>query len=361
MKIKVTENLKSFVGDITGLNARVPSYYEPNLDRWKDIAVRLHDNNLVIGGGGVDAIMFRKVPIDGKAENFSCSVDKKRFFEAVKFFGKDFSMENEENTYLRLSKSKKTIRLSFSLPDPTIQSLLDKSFDYFGKTEGQRLRIDPEDFDRARQFTSADRSRVSLLNVSLKGNRMRATDGHAMCYIEMKDPVENDVLITQYSPINFNFDTYLYDIKGFYVFANDDTVVFQSKIESAFPNVEKLVEQIGGDQVEFKKKDMLYTLRFLSGMGDGGADIKIEKDRAIIHYVDTYGSGIQDQAGDIVELTNAAGIEQHLRFNLTLIIKVIKNLSFETVKFFIPQEYGKPCYIKEKNNIYIIMPMDKGE
>ena len=358
MKIKVTENLKNFIGDITGLNVRVPSYYRTESDsKWNDIHVVLKDNTLVVGGGGVDAIMFHKVPTEGQVENFSFSVDRKRFFEATKFFGKEFMIENEDDQFLRLSKSSKAVRLIPSSPHPVIESLVSKSFEYFGKESEKRLRIKKEDFNRARQYTSEDRMREALLNVCIRDGFMNATDGHALCSIRLETDITDDILITQYSPINFDYDAFIHKIKGYHIFSNDDTVIFQNKIAKEYPNLQKIIDNLDGAPIRFKRKDLLYTLRFLSGIGHGGADIKIKEDKATIKFADMYDHGIFDQAGDVLKIVNKKNIEDTLRFNLKYIIKVIRSLEIETIDFYIPETYGSPCYIKEKGNIYIIMPM----
>ena len=356
--IKVTENLKGFIGDITGLNVKVPSYYRTDADnKWTDIHVLFRDNVLVIGGGGVDAIMFHKVPTEGKAENFEFSVDKKRFFESVKFYGKDFMIENEDNQYLRLSKNSKAVRLIPSSPDPVIKSLISKSLDYFNKESEERLRIKKEEFNTARNFTSEDRIRESLLNVCIRNGYMYAADGHVMCSLKIDDPPKEELIITQYSPIDFDYDTFVHKIDNFFTFSNENTVVFQNKVASEYPNIQKILDSLEGKRIDLKRKDVIYTLRFLSGMGKGGVDIDIKEDKAILKFADIYNEGISDQAGDVLQIVNKENIETRLRFNLTYLINVIKSLSFDTIKFYIPDEYGKPCYVKEKNNTYIIMPV----
>ena len=336
----------------------MPSYYRNNLDdKWADIHIVFKDNVLVIGGGGVDAIMFHKVLTDGQTEDFEFSVDKRRFFEAVKFFGKEFSMENEDSQYLRLTKDSKAIRLIPSTPDPTIRSLIMKSFDYFGKESDEKLRIKKEEFEVARNFTSEDRIRDSLLNVCIKDGYMYGTNGHILSSIKIEDPPKKELLITQFSPIDFDYDTYLHNTKNFYIFSNDNTVIFQNKITTPYPNVKKIVDGLEGTKITFKRKDALYALRFLSGMGDGGVDFGIIEDQLTLRFADTKGRGISDQAGDRLDITNTMKLQTTVRLDLKYLLTLIKSTSFENVKFRIPKVYGSPCYIKEKDNHYIIMPV----
>jgi len=356
--IKVTENLKSFIGDITGLNVKVPSYYRTDSDnKWVDLYVLFKDNILTIGGGGVDAIMFHRVETEGEADDFEFSVDKKRFFEAVKFYGKDFTIQNEDNQYLRLTKNSKAIRLFPSSPHPVIKSLIHKSLDYVDKKSEERLRIKKEEFAIARNFTSEDRIRESLLNVCLRKGHMYGTDGHVLCSLAIEDCPKEDLIITQYSPIDFDYDTYLHKEHNYFIFSNENTVIFQNKITSKYPDVERIIDHLDGKKISFKRKDALYAFRFLSGMGKGGADIIIKGETAKVTFCDLYNIGISDQAGDVLKITNQSDIETRLRFNLQYLIDVIKSITVDTVKLYIPEKYGSPCYVKEKNNIYVIMPV----
>ena len=179
---------------------------------------------------------------------------------------------------------------------------------------------------------------------------MYGTDGHVLCSLAMEDCPKEDLIITQYSPIDFDYDTYLHKTDNFFIFSNETTVIFQNKITSLFPDVERIIESLDGKKISFKKKDALYSLRFLAGMGKGGADIKIKDETAKITFCDMYGRGISDQAGDVLKITNPSNIETQLRFNLQYLIDVVKSITVDTVRLYIPEKYGSPCYVKEKNN-----------
>jgi len=66
-------------------------------DRWANLEVRYHNNRLYLIGGGAGLMIVSLVVTEGTADEFIGQVDLRRFFETIKFMGKDINLSLGSN------------------------------------------------------------------------------------------------------------------------------------------------------------------------------------------------------------------------------------------------------------------------
>ena len=106
MSLKIKSDTKFLLNKIVSQFSK--SGYD---ERWANLEITVRDNKLYLIGGGLGMIVVIKVDTEGTASDFAGQVDLRRFFETIKFMGKDTEITFGNN----LTVEKKGRKVVFSV------------------------------------------------------------------------------------------------------------------------------------------------------------------------------------------------------------------------------------------------------
>ena len=268
------------------LNKIVSQFSKSGYDeRWANLEITYRDDKLYLLGGGVGILIVIAPDIEGTERDFTGQVDLRRFFEAIKFMGKDVEIEFLSDVILRKNNrvvSLKVHNTTFAhmLPVP-IESII-------GSTDGVKMELIDEDFKSLYEFLLVDDLRPGLECIYVSTDKEKtyytATDAHHLIEIRTKMAEVEPFLIDKSIPFPFGGEkVYVRRVKNHIIYNSDNWITYQNIInDNVYPDYRRVLEQLYGEWKTFtvNRKDMIYALRaamaFAGGKMNAAITLKID-------------------------------------------------------------------------------------
>jgi len=183
MGLYLKENIRSILNDMVNLSQR--SLINSPDNPWQYILID-YNKDIVFTGGGDNIFLSAITETEGEGNYFKAVVDLKRFFEAIKFMGKDTEI-NLEDSQVVLKKGQKIVRLQISndLISPYLPVMPREMF----KKEGdERIYFTAKELEILKKFVMEDILRPALCRISALNRNgsvyFAATDSFKLCELQ---------------------------------------------------------------------------------------------------------------------------------------------------------------------------------
>jgi DNA polymerase III sliding clamp (beta) subunit (PCNA family) len=290
-------------------------------DRWANLEITICDNKLYLTGGGIGMVIVVRVDTEGTASDFAGQVDLRRFFETIKFMGKD--IEIEFGSSITLSKGSRKVQFSYT--KNTFSNILPLPVDLMvGSKQGIKMEIYPEYIKNLIEFVSNDQLRPSITAIYVSTFKSRtsytATDAFHLLEIYTKMNKVEPFLLDPGIPFVFDEDIYVTQKGNHIIYNSDSWGVYQNIIQNnSYPNFRKVLDQLYGSwkTIIVNRKDMIYALKSAMGFAGGrkSASITFTIDKDEMHMVsrNKFAAG-SDIYTDKIKIKNRDNIDTKVTF-----------------------------------------------
>jgi DNA polymerase III sliding clamp (beta) subunit (PCNA family) len=357
--IKIIENPKKIVNKIISQFAK--SKYD---EKWSILEVDYDGTNLILTGGGSGLIISTKVKTQGEDKPFKVNVDLRKFFEAIKFMGKD--VEIIKNKELILRKDNKEVKL-FCYSDENGLPKIKDPRKMMGYKSNRILKVDEKTLESLKRFVATEYYMPSLTQIAWteyegKGYLV-ATDGHRLLDIEHNGFLEKRILINPDAPIQYDKETYVTFIKGIIIFSTDDQVIFQNIVnKNDYPDYKRILKSLfdNYNKVKINRNDLIFSLQsalsFAGGKREAAITISIEGDALYISSFNMFNSN-QDIFSDELKIDNMNSITKILHFTTQYLLDGIRTCEEEEIEIcFTPMNH---IFMKENGKTILVMTREK--
>jgi hypothetical protein len=304
------------------LNKIVSQFSKSGYDeRWAALEVTYCDNKLYLTGGGMGIVIVICPEIEGAERDFSGQVDLRRFFETIKFMGKD--VEISFTSDLVMSKGDRIV--TFRVTNNTFDSMLPIPVNkVLSSTDGAKMELIKEDFGNLNDFLIVDDLRPNLqcIYVSTKDGKTyyTATDAHHLIEIRTKMDEVEPFLIDKSIPFPFGEKVYVRRVKNHIIYNSGNWIAYQNIINNnVYPDYRRVLDQLYGEWKTFgvNRKDMIYALRaamaFAGGKASAAITLKIDGETLYMSSRNKFNHEL-DIYSDKIKISNFENIDLEVTF-----------------------------------------------
>lgn len=290
-------------------------------DRWANLEVTVRDNKLYLVGGGSGMIIVSKVDTEGTATDFSGQVDLRRFFETIKFMGKDITIDIGSSITL----SKDSRKVQFSYTNDTFDNILPLPVDAMvGSEKGIKMEMYPEYMKNLVEFVSDDQLRPAITGIYASTDKGRtsytATDAFHIIEIYTKMDEVKPFIIHPNIPFVFDEDIYITYQKGHIMYSSKTWGVYQNIIaNNSYPDFRRVLSGLYGSwkTISVNRNDMIYALKsamgFAGGKRSASITFEVDKDEMRMKSMNKFVSG-SDIYTDKIKIKNHDNIDTRVTF-----------------------------------------------
>jgi len=256
------------------LNKMVSQFSRSGYDeRWANLEITFRDNKLYLYGGGQGILIVVMPDIEGTERDFAGQVDLRRFFEAIKFMGKDVVLEFNSDVILRKNSRVVNLKVHNNTFDPMLPIPIDDVFNL----KGTKMELIDEDFKSLYEFLIVDDLRPGLECIYTSSDKGKtyytATDAHHLIEIRTKMTDVEPFLIDKSIPFPFGGEkVYVRKVKNHIIYNSSNWITYQNIINNnVYPEYRKVLDQLYGEWKTFtvNRRDMIYALRAAMAFAGG--------------------------------------------------------------------------------------------
>lgn len=268
MPLKIKNDVKNLLNKITSQFSK--SGYD---ERWANLEIQYDGKRLSLIGGGLGIIIVACPEIEGTEQQFTGQVDLRRFFETIKFMGKNVKISFTNDVILKKDNRVVTFKVinntfDHMLPIP-IQNVL-------GSKDGVKMEMYSDYLKNLIEFVIDDEHRPQLQCIYVNNDNdstyYTATDGHHLIEIKTKMKHVEPFLIDKSVPFPIDEDIYVRKIKNRIIYNTDSWIVYQNIINNnEYPDYRIALKRLYGEWKTFSvnRKDMIYALTAAMGFAGG--------------------------------------------------------------------------------------------
>jgi len=347
------------------LNKIVSQFSKSGYDeRWANLEITVRDNKLYLIGGGLGMIVVIKVDTEGTASDFAGQVDLRRFFETIKFMGKDTEITFGNN----LTVEKKGRKVVFSVQERSFDNMLPLPVDkMIGNKDGVLLEVYPECIKNLIEFISDDTLRPSLTGIYMSTVNGRtsyvATDAFHLLEIYTKMEEVKPFLINPSVPFAFDEDVYVQRIGNHIIYSADSWIVYQSILNNnEYPDYRRVLNALYGNWKTFSvnRKDMMFALKSAMGFAGGklSAAITFKIDGDILNMTSQNKFNVEpDIYTDKIKIKNMDNVDIEVAFFTKYFLDGIIASSEEEVLLNVAK--NDHIFISESDRRMLLLPIKK--
>lgn len=359
MSLKIKNDTKNLLNKIVSQFSK--SGYD---ERWINLEIKYNGKQLFLIGGGVGIIIVICPEIEGTEREFAGQVDLRRFFEAVKFMGKD--LEISFTSDLIMSKNNRIITLK--VHNNTFDSIIPAPIEsILASIDGTKMELIKEDIQNLNDFLAVDDQRPGLECIYVSTDKgetcCTATDGFHLIEIRTKMDEVKPFLIDKSVPFPFDEKVYVRRIKNHIIYNSDNWIAYQNIINSnVYPDYRRVLNQLHGEWKTFgiNRKDMIYTLRaamaFAGGKTNAAITLKIDGDTLHMTSRNKFNYDL-DIYNDRLKISNFDKIDLEIAFFTKYFLDIIVASSEEEVLLNVTK--NDQIFISEHDRRIVIFPIKK--
>ncbi len=290
-------------------------------ERWANIEIKYDGHRLSLIGGGLGVVIVICPEIEGTERQFTGQVDLRRFFETIKFMGKNVKISFDSNVIL--SKGDRIV--TFRVINNTFDSMLPIPIgSIMSSVNGTEMELIKEDFGNLNDFLITDDLRPNLQCIYVSTDKGKtcytATDAFHLIEIRAKMNEVEPFLIDKSIPFPFGEKVYVRKVKNHIIYNSDNWITYQNIINNnVYPDYRRVLDQLYGEWKTFSvnRKDMIYTLRaamaFAGGKSSAAITLKIDGD--ILHITSRNKFNVEpDIYNDKIKIGNFDKIDLEVTF-----------------------------------------------
>ena len=345
------------------LNKMVSQFSKSGYDeRWASLEIKYDGHRLSLIGGGLGIIIVICPEIEGTERQFAGQVDLHRFFETIKFMGKNVEVSFDSN--VMLSKDNRIV--TFRVINNTFDSMLPMTIDgVFNHTIGTAMELIKEDFGNLNDFLITDDLRPNLQCIYVSTDTGKTyyttTDGFHLIEIRTKMNEVEPFLIDKSIPFPFGEKVYVRKVKNHIVYNSDNWITYQNIINNnVYPDYRKVLDQLYGEWKTFgvNRKDMIYTLRAAMAFAGGklSAAITLRIDGDILNLTSRNKFNVEpDIYNDKIKISNFDKIDLEVTFFTKYFLDGIVASGEEEVLLNVARD--NYIFISESDRMILLLPI----
>lgn len=304
------------------LNKMVSQFSKSGYDeRWANLEIKYDGHQLFLVGGGVGIIIVICPETEGTEQQFAGQVNLRRFFEAIKFMGKDVEISLYSDVTLSKGDRTVTFRVINSTFDPMLPVPIAS---VMSSVNGTEMELIEEDFKNLNDFLIIDDLRPNLQCIYVNTDKGKtyyvATDAFHLIEIRTKMDEVDSFLIDKSIPFPFGEKVYVNRVKNHIIYSSDNWIVYQNIINNnVYPDYRRVLDQLYGEwkTISVNRKDMIYTLRAAMGFAGGksSAAITLKTDGDILNLTSKNKFNVEpDTYDDKIKIGNYDKIDLEVTF-----------------------------------------------
>ncbi|MHA1952496.1 MAG: hypothetical protein ACW96U_00930 [Candidatus Heimdallarchaeaceae archaeon] len=332
-------------------------------DTWQNIEIRYNGTDLYLAGGGHGIVIIHKVKTEGTCEKFAGQIDLRRFFETIKFMGKNIDISHENNKII-LKKDRR--KVTFQTIYNTFAGILpEKPSALMGSTDGVKIDLVSSDMLNLMKFVANDHLRPSLNHIYISTYKGKtyytATDSFHLIELKTNMKEVEPFIMNVNIPFPEEEDMYVRTIGNSIVYNTENSVIYQNIInDNMFPDYRRALDSLYGSWKSFSvnRKDLIYALGSAMGFAGGrtSASVTLQIHDNLLTMTSKNKFNIeQDFYVDEIDIKNIDNIKNEIILHTKYFLDGIMSSSEEDVVLNIAKNNN--IFITENDRRILLLPM----